>query len=83
MATTLVPDETVRIKMAGIEARPALRDLADKARRWPQSYSRERVMEEADAILDAALDKASRALAQADCIVCDGEGGGRCEFCKG
>lgn len=76
-----VPDDVVTIKYAGILARPLLRELAETAARYPRSYSRERVMAEADAILDAALDEAAAGVVKypaSDCIVCDGLG---CEHC--
>lgn len=85
MATTnIVPDEVVVVRYAGILARPAMRELAAMKVKYPRSYSRERVMEEADRILDMCLDNAATVVAQypADearaCIVCDGRG---CEFC--
>lgn len=50
--------------------------LIEVARRYPDSYDRERVMRKADEILDRALD--GRPIP--DCVVCDDRPGG-CEFC--
>lgn len=47
-----------------------LEQLMADAAAFPKSYSRERIMEEADAILDSEV--------EASCVVCDGRG---CEFC--
>jgi hypothetical protein len=87
ITVTLVPDEVVVARYAAILSRPAFRDLEVRRERWPRAYSRRRYMEEADAILDTALDVAAATVAQypadepakpAECIVCDGLG---CEFC--
>jgi len=47
-----------------------LEQLMADAERFPRSYSRERIMQEADEILDSEVSKT--------CVVCDGRG---CEFC--
>lgn len=60
--TRLVPDETVLHKYAALQARPLLRALVADARAYPASYDHERLMMEADAILDDALDNAAAAL---------------------
>lgn len=80
ITVTLVPDEVVVVRYAGILSRSAFQDLEAKRKRWPRAYSRQRYMEEADAILDAALDQAAAAVKQypAECVVCDGLG---CEHC--
>jgi hypothetical protein len=84
MTTWRAPDDVVTIRYAGILARPGLRELADLAARYPRSYSRDRVMAEADAILDAALDEAADGVAKfpassmPKCVVCDDLG---CEYC--
>lgn len=82
MTVQLVPDEIVTIKYAGILVRPPLADLVATAAKYPKSYDRERLMEEADRLLDAALDHAASGVAanppRTSCVVCDGLG---CEFC--
>ncbi len=47
-----------------------LEQLMADAEKFPRSYSRERLMDEADRILDSEV--------EAECVVCDGRG---CEFC--
>lgn len=83
MGPNIVPDEVVIVRYAAILARDSMRELAAMREKYPRSYSRERVMEEADRILDMCLDNAATVVAEypveADpCIVCDGRG---CEFC--
>lgn len=68
-----------KVRFAGILAQPALEALLAEARRYPASYDRERVMAEADRILDYALDKAAFVeKKRPSCVVCDGFG---CEHC--
>lgn len=84
MGPNIVPDDVVIVRWAGILARPAMQELAAMRVKYPRSYSRERVMDEADRILDQCLDNAAAGVAEfpADedppCIVCEGHG---CEFC--
>jgi hypothetical protein len=84
MTVQVVTEETVTIRYAALLARAPMRELAATAKRYPGSYSRERVMEEANRFLDAALDHAVAAVAanppRTSCVVCDGLG---CEYCPG
>ena len=77
---TIETSRTDVVLYAGILARPPLEDLAKMAREYPASYSRERVMEEADRILDQCLDNAAMGWRPniPRCVVCDDHG---CEFC--
>lgn len=81
---TVVPQEAVRTRMAGRIASEALRELLALRDTYPRSYGRERVMEEADRILDEALDEAENVVAKfgpsalPTCVVCDDLG---CEHC--
>lgn len=70
-------------RLAGIAARPGLQRLLADARAYPASYDRERLMMEADRILDESLDEARRILSRKTkrivmCAVCQDEG---CEMC--
>lgn len=78
LATALTAPE--RHAYAGRLARRHLSRLLADAEQYPASYDRERIMREADAILDDALDLASKAklVKPVACVVCDDEG---CEFC--
>ena len=73
---------STRARYAGVIARPALLRLKLDAEKYPRSYGRDRVMAEADAILDAALDEAADTAVKfsvlPSCVVCDDLG---CEFC--
>ena len=44
---TLVPDDVVTVRYAGILSRPAMRELAAMRSRYPKSYDRERFFAEA------------------------------------
>ena len=85
--TNIVPDEVVIVRYAGILARDSMRELAAMSSKYPKSYSRERVMEEADRILDMCLDNAETVVAEyppeegKPCVVCDRTDGHSCEFC--
>lgn len=82
MTVQLVPDEVVTVKYAAVLVRQPLRELAAMVARYPGSYDHERHMEEANRLLDAALDHAVAGVAanppRTACVVCDGLG---CEFC--
>lgn len=77
----LVSDETLRVRNAGRIAAAELRELHDLRDSYPRCYGRERFMEEADRILDAALDEADGIVGSSmlpKCVVCDDLG---CEHC--
>lgn len=68
-------------QLAGMAAAPELEELLAQAQAYPASYDRERVMREADRILDAALDESVQALGPRRivmCAVCQDDG---CEHC--
>lgn len=81
-ATEALSYRSTRARVAASAARSELVALLELAERYPRSWGRERVMAEADLILDKALDEAE-ALAMKfnvlpKCVVCDDLG---CEFC--
>ena len=86
--TQVVTVEASVHRTAAVLAGPALKLLMLQAEKYPASYSRERIMERADEILDRALEVArgirERSIQRAPeaCIICDNAGGGYCEFCK-
>lgn len=60
MDTTVAALPVREAKVAGKLAERELETLLSTASAYPASYGRERVMYEADAILDVALDEAAR-----------------------
>jgi len=80
MSATFAQRRTSIHSQAASLAKPGLAKLLADAEKYPRSYGRERIMEEADAILDYALDMARKvaSLPAPMCVVCDGLG---CEFC--